>query len=59
MVVIVLWAVNESVLDLFIFSYWGFIAQLEVRGESYRFSKMDLESVTILIALRSLFGLEN
>ena len=59
MVVIVLWAVNEMLWDFLIFSYWGFIAQLEVKGERYEFSKGDLESVTILIALRSLFGLEN
>jgi len=35
-----------------IFSYWGFIDQLEVGGESCKFSKVDIESVTILIALR-------
>jgi len=45
--------------EFLIFLYGGFVAQLEVRGESYEFSKVDLESVTILIALRSLFGLKN
>ena len=45
--------------DFFIFSYWGFIAQLEVKGESYEFSKVDLVLVITLIVLRSFFGLEN
>jgi len=45
-----------GLLDLFIL---GFIAQLEVRDESYEFSKVEYELVTILIALRSLFGLKN
>ena len=43
--------------DFLIFSYWGFISQLNVGGEGDEFSKVDLES--ILILLRSLFGLEN
>ena len=46
-------------MDFLIFSYWGFIAQFEVGVESYEFSKVDFDSVTTLIALRSLFGLEN
>ena len=50
---------NKSVARLLGLFILGFIAQLEVGGESYEFSKVDLESVTILIALRSLFGLEN
>ena len=45
--------------DFLMFSYQGSIVQLEDGGESYEFSKVDLESVTILIALRSLFGFEN
>jgi len=56
---IVFGAINESVvgfLDLFIL---GFYNSIGGRGESYGFSKMGLESVTILIARRSLFGLQN
>ena len=45
--------------DFLIITYWGFTAQLEVGGESYEFSEVDVELVTIFIALRSLFGLEN
>jgi len=37
--------VNESVADFVIFSYWGFIAQLEVGGERYGFSKIDLQTI--------------
>jgi len=58
-VVIVLWAIKESVAGLLDFSYLGFIDQLVIEGESYEFSNVDLESITILIALRNLFGLEN
>ena len=45
--------------EFLIFSCWAILAQSEVGGESYEFSKVDLESVTILIVLRSLFGLQN
>ena len=31
--------------DFFIFSHWGFISQLEVAGERYGFSKVDLQTV--------------
>jgi len=45
--------------DLLSFLYWGFMSPFEVKGESYEFSKVDLESVAALIVLRSIFGLEN
>ena len=45
-----------GLLDLFIM---GSYSSIEDQGESYEFSKVDLESVATLILLRSLFGLEN
>jgi len=45
--------------DFLRFLYWDFKSPFEVKSKSYEFSKVDLESVTTLIVLRSLFGLEN
>jgi len=56
---IMLVILNKMLWDFLIFSYWGFTTQLEVRDESYELSNVDLEAVTILITLRSLFGLKN
>ena len=56
MMVIVLWVVNENVEGLFNLFILEFYSSIGCRGESYEFSKVDLE---FLIVLRSLFGLEN
>lgn len=45
--------------DFLSFSYWGFRSPFEVKGKSYKFSEVDLESVITLIVLRSLFDLKN
>ena len=37
--------------DFLRLSYWGFRSPFEVKGESYEFSKVDLESVITLIVL--------
>ena len=39
--------------------HWGFMSPFEVRGESYEFSKVEPDSVTPLIVLGILFGLES
>jgi len=43
--VIMFYTMNKSFEGLLSFSYWGFIAQLEVRSERYGFSKVDLQTV--------------
>jgi len=45
--------------DFLRFLYWGFRSPLEAKGESYEFSKEDLESVITLIVLGSLFSSKN